>query len=84
VDSDTRIPKLIRLSQGDTEATEVDALANYARLLGLRAERAVLTALDPQAGPLVANELIEARRVFEQGAFSEPDGPRLSRQALIS
>jgi hypothetical protein len=81
---DARQPKLIRYSLDMTEDTENDALISYAKLLGLRAERAVLTDLDPQAGPLVANELINARRVFEQGAFSEPDGPPLSRQALFS
>jgi hypothetical protein len=85
--SDARQPKLAWLLGNDKEPSydvENEILANYARLVGLRAERAVLTDLDPQAGPLVATELIMARCVFEQGAFSSPEEPMLSRPTALA
>ncbi|RYE27049.1 MAG: hypothetical protein EOP45_02445 [Sphingobacteriaceae bacterium] len=63
---------------------EVEVLTSYAKLLGLRTERAMLTSIDPQNGPVIANELIEARSVFERGAFTDPEGPGLSKGDLYN
>jgi hypothetical protein len=54
------------VAEGKSEASTV---VGYAELLGLHAERALLVDLDPQAGPLVADELVEARKLFERGAM---------------
>lgn len=60
------------------------SLAGYAELLSLQAERALLASLDPEAGPLVADQLVAARKLFEFGAMSAHDKSAAGRPDLLS
>lgn len=67
--ADQQLVERLSFSQAVERKSDYSNEAGYAELLGLQAERALLTDLDPQAGPLVADELVEARQLFERGAM---------------